>query len=92
MAKSRTSRARSSIKQDARETVPEVLLCEPLPPPSAPKAAVPVTTLSAFARRFPKSAVMRAFQDGERLAQAHTRKRSRAEWEADFDRFLKAPR
>ncbi len=66
------------------------------PVPEAPKVvsikSAPVITLSTFARRYPKNAIMRAFQDVERLSQAHTRKRTRADWEADYEAFLKAPR
>ena len=93
MAKARTSRTRSSESKPA-DPDPEL---EPAPAPApAPKVvsikAAPVITLSVFARRFPKNAVMRAVQDCERLTQAHTRKRTRGGWQSDFDAFLQAPR
>ena len=52
----------------------------------------PVITLATFARRFPRDPIIVAYQASERLCEPRVRKRTRAEWQADYDKFLRAPR
>jgi hypothetical protein len=68
---------------------------EPEPAPEPPKPAPPagpVTTLSVFARRYGNNPLMHAFQQCEKLSHRRTRKRTQAEWKAEYEAFLKEPR
>lgn len=72
-----------------------------LPPPPAPVAAAPVTQLPdrtpkvtvqrAFVTRR-NEALVKAFFVEEKLTQPRLRKLTRAEWAAEFEKFLRAPR
>jgi hypothetical protein len=106
MARSRRARDLEDLpKPDSGDDLSDVVASAPsapkptpaiAPPPPKPVAhaapAEPVITLSTFALRFGRNPLMRAFQDCERLSKRHTRKRTRSEWQADFDAFLKEPR
>lgn len=63
----------------------------PVPANVIPIDREPRITLHAFARGR-ADAIMKAFAQSERLSHTHTRKQTRAQWQAEFEAFLKEPR